>query len=179
MPTCRQPRSRHNYGAYHARGVAQVLDHHGCDSTTGHGHRGYADSCTPASQQPPGPHASPSAVVQWHHDVDRIVIAAINTLPHGWWRANHSSWGPQLSVAHSQTPTAANTTLAARAPSAPRVTAASIAMTDLWAELERHRLGEDGRITIECHRERRRNIEGDYGTSVAAPVACATHTPAL
>jgi hypothetical protein len=38
-------------------------------------------------------------------------------------------------------------------------------------------LGEDGRITIECHRERHRNIEGDYGTFVAAPVACATHTP--
>jgi hypothetical protein len=45
------------------------------------------------------------------------------------------------------------------------------------AELEHRRLGEDDRITIKCHRERRRNLEGDYGTPVAAPVARATHTP--
>jgi hypothetical protein len=32
---------------------------------------------------PLGPHASPSAVKQWRHDVDQLIIAAINTSPHG------------------------------------------------------------------------------------------------
>jgi hypothetical protein len=30
---------------------------------------------------PPSAHASPSAVEQWRHDVDQLVVAAINT-PH-------------------------------------------------------------------------------------------------
>jgi hypothetical protein len=65
----------------------------------------------------------------------------------------------------------------ARAPLALRVPVASISMADLQAELEHHHLGEDGCITIERHRERHQNLEGDYGTPVAAPVAHGTHTP--
>jgi hypothetical protein len=32
---------------------------------------------------PLGPLASPSATEQWHHDVDQLIITAINTPPHG------------------------------------------------------------------------------------------------
>jgi hypothetical protein len=35
---------------------------------------------------PLGPHASPSAAEQWHHDVDQLIIATINTSPHGGGR---------------------------------------------------------------------------------------------
>jgi hypothetical protein len=35
---------------------------------------------------PPGPHASPSAAEQWCHKVDELIIAAINTPPHGGGR---------------------------------------------------------------------------------------------
>jgi hypothetical protein len=31
---------------------------------------------------PPSAHASPSVAEQWRHDVDQLVIAAINTLHH-------------------------------------------------------------------------------------------------
>jgi hypothetical protein len=43
---------------------------------------------------------------------------------------------------------------------------------DLWAELERRRLGEDGRITI-----RRRNLDGDFGATDTTPVRQAARTP--
>jgi hypothetical protein len=62
-------------------------------------------------------------------------------------------------------------------PSTLHVLAVSITTVDLWANLERRCLGEDGSITIKRHRERHRNLEGDYGTPIAAPVAHATHTP--
>jgi hypothetical protein len=35
----------------------------------------------------------------------------------------------------------------------------SITMADLRDELIHHRMGEDSRITIECHRERHHNID--------------------
>jgi hypothetical protein len=43
---------------------------------------------------PPGPHASPLAAEQWRHDVDQLIIAAINTLPHGGGggRAGETPW---------------------------------------------------------------------------------------
>jgi hypothetical protein len=41
-----------------------------------------------------------------------------------------------------------------------RALMASYAMTDLRAEINRRRGGEDGRVTIERRRERRRDIEG-------------------
>jgi hypothetical protein len=112
---------------------------------------------------PLGPHTSPSAVGQWHHDVDQLVVATINIPSRGGWRANHSSGRPELSTTHSRTPTTAHASLTAHAPTMPHVPATSIATIDHWAELE-------------SHSERRHNLEGDYGTPITAPVACATHT---
>jgi hypothetical protein len=48
---------------------------------------------------------------------------------------------------------------------------------DLWAELERRRLGEDGRITIRRRRKRRRNLDGDFGATDTTPVRQAARTP--
>jgi hypothetical protein len=73
--------------------------------------------------------------------------------------------------------TAAHAPTATRVLAVPHVPTISIATADLWAKLESHRLGEDGRVSIECNRERRRNLEGDYPTPVAAPIARAAHTP--
>jgi hypothetical protein len=42
----------------------------------------------------PGPGASPLVAEQWHHDVDQLVVAVINTPLHGGWRANHSHGTP-------------------------------------------------------------------------------------
>jgi hypothetical protein len=92
---------------------------------------------------PPGLHASPSVVEQWCHDVDQLIIAAINTLPHRGRQVNHPG-GVPVSLA----------------PSAPRAPAACLATVDLWAELEHRRSGDDGRITIERHRERHRKLDG-------------------
>jgi hypothetical protein len=81
-----------------------------------------------------------------------------------------------MSVAHSRTLTTSCVSLAARTPSALCVPVVRIATSEIWVELERHCLIEDDRIAIEHHRERHRNLEGDYGTRVAALVARATHT---
>jgi hypothetical protein len=56
----------------------------------------------------------------------------------------------------------------------------SIVMDDLRDELIHHHRGEDSRITIEHHRERRRNIEGrnlerDFESLAPAREAPATH----
>jgi hypothetical protein len=63
------------------------------------------------------------------------------------------------------------------ASSAMRTSAASLATTDLWAELERRRKGEDGRITIECRRERHRNLVRDFDAVDTTPVTQAACTP--
>jgi hypothetical protein len=95
----------------------------------------------------PGPHASPSATEQWRHDIDQLIVAAINTSPHGGRQVNHPGGEPVMSVAHSWSPTAPCES------SAPRALVASLGMVDLRAKLKHHRSGEDGRITIEHHRE--------------------------
>jgi hypothetical protein len=41
---------------------------------------------------PLGPHASSSAAEQWRHDVNQLVITAINTLPHGGGGAGELPW---------------------------------------------------------------------------------------
>jgi hypothetical protein len=56
-------------------------------------------------------------------------------------------------------------------------TAASLATTDLRAELEHRRLREDGRTTIECRCEGHHNLEGDYDTTNTAPMGHATRSP--
>jgi hypothetical protein len=45
------------------------------------------------------------------------------------------------------------------------------------ADHERHRMGEDGHITIARQRERCRNLKDDYGTTNAAPAGHAAHSP--
>jgi hypothetical protein len=91
-------------------------------------------------------HASPSAVEQWCHDIDQLVVAAINT-PH------HEGGRQEPMVAHLHSPSAARASPFMRA-------LPSIPTTDLRNELIHRCRGEDSHITIECHRERCRNIEG-------------------
>jgi hypothetical protein len=115
---------------------------------------------------PPPSGASPSAAEEWHRNVDQLVVAAINTPLH--------ERRCQPSARHSHA-TATHATSTARAPPvehAPpigpdacqtawhRAPMASYAMADLRAEINRRRGGEDGRVTIERRRERRRDIEG-------------------
>jgi hypothetical protein len=66
--------------------------------------------------------------------------------------------------------------MAVRTPTLGCGAAASLAMTNLRAELD-HRSGEDGRTTIEHRRERCRYLNGDYDTPKAAPAGHATHSP--
>jgi hypothetical protein len=49
---------------------------------------------------PPLEHTSPSAAEQWCHDVDQLIVAAINT-PH------HEGGQQELTVAHSHSPSVA------------------------------------------------------------------------
>jgi hypothetical protein len=60
---------------------------------------------------------------------------------------------------------------------APRMPVASLTTADLRAELECRRSREDGCITIERHRERHHNLDGDFGASNATPVGQAARTP--
>jgi hypothetical protein len=54
---------------------------------------------------------------------------------------------------------------------------ASLATADLRAELERHRMGEHGRITIERQWERHHNLDGDFSVVDTTPVRQAACTP--
>jgi hypothetical protein len=83
---------------------------------------------------------------QWCHDIDQLIIATINT-PH------HEGGRQEPMVALSCSPSVV------RAPPSPHVLP-SIATADLHDKLIRCCKGEDSRITIEPHRERRHNIEG-------------------
>jgi hypothetical protein len=131
---------------------------------------------------PPPSGASPLAMEQLRHDVDQLVITAINT-PHPRGNcqplAGHLFTPPQASWA-SRVPSAvcpplaawrplvARVPTAACAPSGPRVTVSSITTGDLRDELCHHE-GEDSGVTIERWRERCRNIkarnlEKDFST---------------
>jgi hypothetical protein len=83
---------------------------------------------------------------------------------------------PVTTAVHSRTLMAPRAPSTARAPTVPRVLAASLAMTDLRAQLERHHLGEDDHINIERHQERRRNLDGDFDVVTTTPVRQAAHT---
>jgi hypothetical protein len=117
----------------------------------------------------PGPHASPSAVEQWHHDVDQLVIVAINMPPHGGRQLNCLGGALVPSAAHSHSP------VAPRMPSA--VCVVSLATMDLQAELEHCRSGEDGRITIERQQERHCNLDRDFSVVDTTPVRQAARSP--
>jgi hypothetical protein len=125
---------------------------------------------------PLGPHALPLVAQQWRHDVDQLFITAINTPPHGGGQVNHLGRAPVLSVAHSHSPAAYSCSVAAPLVSS-AVRAASLTMMDLWAELERRCSGIDGRITIECQRERCRNLNGDLSAVDTTPLRQAACTP--
>jgi hypothetical protein len=62
-------------------------------------------------------------------------------------------------IAHSCSPSTARAPPSTHVPHQARILL-SIATTDLRDKLIRHHWGENSHITIECHRERRRNIEG-------------------
>jgi hypothetical protein len=101
---------------------------------------------------PPSTHASPSATEQWRHDVDQLIVTAINTLHHeGGWQ--------ELTVAHSRSPSAVHTPPSMRVPHQTRVLPSIMTANLCDKIIHRHR-GEDSRITTELHRERRCNIEG-------------------
>jgi hypothetical protein len=105
---------------------------------------------------PPLDGASPSAAEQWHHDVDQLIIAAINT-PHREGRR-------QPSVQQSRFPLAARTPSMARVPLGVPGTClpvrhhtpmASYRTMDLREEISHRQGGEDSRTTIEGNCERR------------------------
>jgi hypothetical protein len=87
---------------------------------------------------------------------------------------------PEPSVAYSRSPVVHSCPLLAPHVSS-TVRIASLAMTDLWAELKCRHSGEDGRVTIECQWERRHcqghNLDGDFDVVDTAPVGKAAHTP--
>jgi hypothetical protein len=103
---------------------------------------------------PPSAHAFPSAVEQWCHDIDQLIITAINT-PH------HKGGRQEPTVAHSRSPSAARALPSTCVPHQTRVLP-NIAMADLCDELICHYRGEDSCITIERHCERSRNLERDF-----------------
>jgi hypothetical protein len=101
---------------------------------------------------PPPSGASPSAAEEWRHNVDQLIVAAINTPFH--------ERRCQPSAQYSHTP-AAHAPSAARAPPVKHalpvrldahqtarhhVPMASYAMADLRAEINHRRGGEDGRV---------------------------------
>jgi hypothetical protein len=136
---------------------------------SGAGPEGTLEATRTLLRNPLGPGASLSEAKQWHHDVNQLVVAMINTSLNGGQRANHSHGTPELS------PTLSCTPIVARAPSLG--THANGGTTDLRAELKHRRSGENDRTTIEHHRERHCNLNGDYGTSNVASVGHATYTP--
>jgi hypothetical protein len=101
---------------------------------------------------PPSAHASPSAAEQWHHDVNQLIVAAINT-PH------HEGGRQKSAAVHSCSPSATRAPPSAHVPHQARVLP-SIETGDLHDELIRRRQGKYSHITIEHHRERCLNIEG-------------------
>jgi hypothetical protein len=94
--------------------------------------------------------ASPSAAEQWCHNVDQLVVAAINMPCHERRRQpsmQQSLFLPSVAQAPPVLPGACP-------PVQHRVPMASYEMTDLREEINRCRGGEDSRTTIERNRER-------------------------
>jgi hypothetical protein len=105
---------------------------------------------------PPPPGASPSAAEHWRHDVNQLIIAAVNT-PHREGRCQPSPQqshfpsvvcAPSVAQAPSGLPSACP-------PAQHRVVMASYQTMDLREEINCHRGGEDSRTTIERNHERR------------------------
>jgi hypothetical protein len=100
--------------------------------------------------------ALPSAAEQWSHDVDQLIIAAIN-MPHRERQrhpsAQQSCIPPVVCVPSlAQAPPMLSN---ARLPAQHRAPIASYMMTDLREEINHCHGGEDSRTAIERHHERR------------------------
>jgi hypothetical protein len=91
-------------------------------------------------RHPPSSTASLGAMKQWRDDVDRLLGMAHST----------SSRSRPRSSRHQR-----EATTSVRSPSVK-----GAQTEDLWAELNRRRMGEDARVSLERARERRQNIEG-------------------
>jgi hypothetical protein len=91
--------------------------------------------------KPPPSRASPLAAEQWRHDIDQLIIVAINT--------RHQEGRRQPPTQQSRVRSAVH------APSM-----ASYTTMDYREEINHRCGGEDSRTTIECHCERHRDIEG-------------------
>jgi hypothetical protein len=105
---------------------------------------------------PPPSEASPSAAKQWHHDVDQLVITAIN-MPCRERRHQPSTQLSRISSV-SRTPSVAQAPPVlpnARPPVQHHAPIASYMMTDLREEINRYHGGENSYTAIERHRERR------------------------
>jgi hypothetical protein len=103
-------------------------------------------------RHPPSSTASPGAMKQWWDDVDRLLGMAHSTLTRSKPRSSRRQHEASASV---------------RSPSV-----RGAQTNDLRAELNRRRVGEDARISLERARERRQNIEGrnlDQNFAAAAP----------
>jgi hypothetical protein len=116
---------------------------------------------------PPPSGASPSAVEQWRYDVDQLIVTAINTQHHERRRQPFAQQSRTPSMAHA--PSRLRAPSVAHAPPVQpnarplvqcRTPMESYMTADLRDEINRRRGGEDNHTTIECHRERHRNIEG-------------------
>jgi hypothetical protein len=129
-----------------------------------------ADATLLAARQllnnPPPSGASPSAAEEWRRNVDRLIVAAIN-MPLHERRCQPPAQHSHIPAAHA--PSAARAPPVERTPpvgpdacqtTPHRAPIASYATADLRAEINRRRGGEDGRVTIERRRERRRDIKG-------------------
>jgi hypothetical protein len=158
-----RPRCHHGCGGHHSCRAPAAFSRYGGRDTTRCRSRGHAGSSVRAPLQPFGPDASSSTMEQWRHDVDQLVVAAINTPPHGGRRANHSE-GCQR---HRQS-----------AHRRHHVHRQQVLPQSTWGpNSKRRRSGEDDRITIERRRERRRNLNGDFGAANATLGGQAALTP--
>jgi hypothetical protein len=132
---------------------------------------------------PPSAGVSPSAAEQWRHDVDQLIIAAINT-PHREGRCQPSVQQSRF-LSATRTPSVVHVPLGmpcARPPVQHHTLVASYRTTDLREEINRHRGGEDSHTTIERNHERRRdiethNLERDFDLHAPVGARQAAHAP--
>jgi hypothetical protein len=105
--------------------------------------------------------ASPSAVKQWRHDDDQLIIATINT-PHREGRCQPSAQQSRfLSAARVPSVAQAPPVLPGARPSAQHCAPMdSYQTSDLREEINRRQGGEDSRTTIERNHKSHRDIEG-------------------
>jgi hypothetical protein len=132
---------------------------------------------------PPPSGALPTAAEQWHHDVDQLIVAAINT-PHRERRRQPSVQQSRISLAAytSSVAQAPQVLSNARPPVQHRTPMVSYTTTDLREGINHRCGGEDSRTTIKCHRERcrdidDRNLEKDFDLHALVRGGLVAHPP--